>query len=192
QPLRGWLQRGVNRLMYGQRDEPYAVVARLGRRLESTLAPEAVLVAIVETVAQALKLPYAAILLKQGERFTPAAVYGSPVEGPRPLPLAYQAEPVGQLVLGPRQRGETFTPADRHLLEDLARQVGLAAHAVRLTDDLQRSRERLVTAREEERRRLRRDLHDGLGPALGSLTLQLDTPRILFKSHPSPPHAFLV
>ena len=67
QPLRGWLQRGVNRLMYGQRDEPYTVVARLGRRLESTLAPEAVLPAIVETVAQALKLPYAAITLRQGD-----------------------------------------------------------------------------------------------------------------------------
>jgi signal transduction histidine kinase len=174
QPLRGWLQRSVNRLMYGQRDEPYAVVARLGRRLESTLAPEAVLSAIVETVAQALKLPYAAITLKQGEDFTTAAVYGSLVEGPLTLPLTYQAEQVGQLLLGPRQRGEAFTPPDRRLLEDLARQVGIAAQAVRLTSDLQRSREQLVTSREEERRRLRRDLHDGLGSTLTSLLFKLD------------------
>jgi signal transduction histidine kinase len=192
QPVRIWLQRGVNRLLYGQRDEPYAVVARLGRRLENTLAPDAVLSAIVETVAQALNLPYAAILLKQDEAFTTAAVYGGPVEGPLTLPLSYQAEAVGQLVLGPRQRGEAFTPADRRLLEDLARQVGMAAHAVRLTSDLQRSRERLVTAREEERRRLRRDLHDGLGPALGSLTLQLDTARTLFKRDPAAADALLV
>lgn len=179
QPLRGWLQRGVNRLMYGQRDEPYMVLARLSRRLESTLAPEAVLSAIVETVAQALKLPYAAVTFKQGEEFKTAAAYGLSVEGTVTLPLSYQSEQIGQLVLGPRQRGEVFTQADRRLLDDLARQIGVAAHAVRLTSDLQRSRERLVTAREEERRRLRRDLHDGLGPTLGGLTLQVGAIRNL-------------
>jgi signal transduction histidine kinase len=174
QPLRGWLQRGVNRLTYGQRDEPYLVVAQLGRRLESTLAPEAMLPAITETVAQALKLPYAAIALKRDGELHTEAVYGTPMEAALTLSLVYQAETIGQLTLGPRQRGETFTPADRRLLEDLARQIGVAAHAVQLTDDLQRSRERLVTAREEERRRLRRDLHDGLGSALTSLMLKLD------------------
>ena len=93
--------------------------------------------------------------------------------------MLYQSEQVGELLLAPRARGESFTPADRRLLDDLARQVGIAAHAVRLTADLQQSRERLVTAREEERRRLRRDLHDGLGPALASITLKLDATRNL-------------
>jgi signal transduction histidine kinase len=174
QPLRSWLQRGVNRLTYGQRDEPYVVVAQLGRRLESIPAPEAMLPAIIETVAVALKLPYAAIALKRGDELHTEAVYGTPVEAVLTLPLVYQAETIGQLTLGPRQRGETFTTADRRLLEDLARQIGVAAHAVQLTADLQRSRERLVTTREEERRRLRRDLHDGLGSALTSLMLKLD------------------
>jgi signal transduction histidine kinase len=174
QPLRSWLQRGVNRLTYGQRDEPYAVVAQLGRRLESTLASDAVLPAVVETVARALKLPYAAIALRQGDEFQTATVYGTRIEATLTLPLIYQAETIGQLTLGPRQRGESFTSADRRLLEDLARQIGVAAHAVQLTADLQRSRERLVTTREEERRRLRRDLHDGLGSALTSLMFKLD------------------
>ena len=62
QPLRARLQRGVNRLMYGERDDPYAVLSRLGQRLKTTLAPTAVLPSIAEAVAQTLKLPYVAIL----------------------------------------------------------------------------------------------------------------------------------
>ncbi len=200
QPLRLSLQRGVNRLMYGERDTPGKVISRLGQRLETTLAPDAVLPTIVETVAQALKLPYTAITLKQDGEFVPAASYGqAPEEDLVHLPLVYQNEQMGELLLAPRAPGETFAPADRALLSDLARQAGIAAHAVRLTTDLQRlagelqhSRTQLVTAREEERRRLRRDLHDGLGPALGSLTLQLDTARNLFKSDPPAADALLV
>ena len=178
QPLRSRLQRSVNRLMYGERDDPYAVVSRLGRRLEATLAPDRVLPTLVETIAQALKLPYVAILLKEGEGFRTAAAYGSPRGEPETLPLVYQREEIGRLVIAPRAPGEQFSAADRTLLEDLARQAEVVVHAVRLTADLQRSRERLVTAREEERRRLRRDLHDGLGPTLGALTLGLDTTRL--------------
>jgi signal transduction histidine kinase len=181
QPLRELLQRGVNRLLYGQRDEPYRVVSRLGQRLEATLAPEAVLPTIVETVAQALKLPYASIALQQDGSLAIAASYGKAVDELLHLPLSYQSELIGELVLAPRGPGESFTPADRVLLSDLARQAGVAAHAVRLTTDLQRlagelqqSRTELVTTREEERRRLRRDLHDGLGSALTSVTFQLD------------------
>src|SRR5438874_1902456 len=63
QPVHERLQRAVNRLMYGERDDPYAVISRLGRRMEDTLTPDAVLLILVETVAQALKLPYVAIAL---------------------------------------------------------------------------------------------------------------------------------
>ncbi len=184
QPLRSRLQRGVNRLMYGERDDPYAVISRLGRRLEATLAPESVLPTIAETIAQALKLPYAAILLKEGEGFRSAAAYGSPTGEPEALPLIYHREEIGRLVIAPRAAGEEFSAADRRLLEDLARQAEVAVHAVRLTSDLQRSRERLVTTREEERRRLRRDLHDGIGSTLTGLALQLNAVRKLVRSKP--------
>jgi signal transduction histidine kinase len=184
QPLRSRLQRSVNRLMYGERDDPYAVLSRLGRRLEATLAPESVLPTIAETIAQALKLPYAAILLKEGEGFRTAAAYGSPTGEPEVLPLMYQREEIGRLVLSPRAPGEEFSSADRSLLGDLARQAEVAVHAVRLTADLQRSRERLVATREEERRRLRRDLHDGVGPTLTGLALQLNAARKLVRRKP--------
>jgi signal transduction histidine kinase len=181
QPLRARLQRLVNRLMFGERDDPYAVLSRLGRRLEATLALETILPMIVETVAQALKLPYAALALKQGEAFSITASYGLPQDRPLILPLVYHTETIGQLLLGPRAPGDAFTAADRRLLEDIARQAGVAVHAVRLTADLQHSRERLVTTREEERRRLRRDLHDGLGSTLAALHLQAGAIRTLMQ-----------
>src|SRR5207248_5078969 len=109
--------------------------------------------------------------------FAIAASYGSSPDAPLRLPLVYQTEMVGELLLVPRVPGEPFTGADNRLLYDLARQAGVAVYAVRLTADLQRSRERLVTAREEDRRRLRRDLHDSLGPALASIVLKLDATR---------------
>src|SRR5439155_16108752 len=119
------------------------------------------------------------------------AAWGTPVADPLRLPLVYQRETVGELVLAPRAPGEAFSAADRRLLEDLARQAGVAARAVRLTTDLRRSRERLVTAREEERRRLRRDLHDGLGPALAGLTIELDAARNLLTRDPAAAGALL-
>jgi signal transduction histidine kinase len=181
QPLRERLQRGVNRLLYGHRDEPYTVLTRLGRRLEETLATAAVLPMIVESVARALKLPYTAIAVERAAGKELAAVYGDSPGQILRLPLIYQAETVGHLLLGHRAPDEPFTSADRRLLDDLARQVGVAVHATRLTADLQRSRERLVTAREEERRRLRRDLHDGLGPTLAAQTLKVGSARALYQ-----------
>jgi signal transduction histidine kinase len=185
QPLRDRLQRGVNRLMYGERDDPYAVVSRLGERLEETLAPEAVLPTVVESVSEALKLPYAAIALRTNGASEVAASVGKEVENPLRLPLTYQGKPVGELLLGPRAPGDQFSAADRHLLEGLARQAGVAAYAVRLTTDLQRSRERLVAAREEERRRLRRNLHDGLGAQLAALNVQAGSLRRIIPRDPA-------
>ena len=181
QPLRERLQRGVNRLMYGERDDPYAVLGRLSEQLEVVAASQSVLPTIVETVADAFKLPYVAIALKEGDHFPIAAEYvRSSAFAPQHngsmviLPLVYQLETIGQMILAPRASGEAFSQTDHRLLETIARQAGVAAYNVRLTQDLQRSRERLVTTREEERRRLRRDLHDGLGPVLAAMSFKLD------------------
>jgi signal transduction histidine kinase len=186
QPLRSRLQRSVNRLMYGERDDPYAVISRLGRRLEATLAPDAVLSTIVKTIREALKLPYTAIALpRNGEGFEVVATSGEQSPADRlVLPLSYGGESVGELLLAPRAPGEGFSAADRRLLDDLAHQAGVAVHGVRVMADLQRSRERLVLAREEERRRLRRDLHDELAPTLAALGLSAATVGELIPTDP--------
>lgn len=173
QPLRGLLQRGVNRLTYGQRDEPYAVVTELGRRLATSVEHQP-LASAVQILAAALKLGYVAIAVHSGEDTVVAAECGKPAADPLALPLEYQSAEVGRLLAGGR-RGGSLTPRDTELLRTLARQIGPAVHAATLADDLQRSRMRLVTTREEERRRLRRDLHDGLGPALAGLALKAGT-----------------
>jgi signal transduction histidine kinase len=179
QPLREQLQLGVDRLMYGERNDPYAVLSRLGQRLETTLTPQAILPNVIETLAQTLKLSYAAIELRSGDAFEVAAATGRLIDEPLRLPVIYQGELIGRLVLGPRARGERFSLADERLLADVARQAGIAAYAVQLTTELQRSKERLIAARQEERRRLRRDLHEGVNPILSGVVLQLGAIRSL-------------
>jgi signal transduction histidine kinase len=187
QPLRERIQSAVDRLVYGERRDPYRVISALGQRLEAAIEPEAVLPAIVETVVQALKLPYVAIRLHQVDESTPPIASGSPPESGATLavlPLIYQGDEVWQLLAAPRPGEASLSPADLRLLGDLARQAGIAVHAAQATLALRQARERLVSAREEERRRLRRDLHDGLGPRLASQTLTLDVIARLVHTHP--------
>jgi signal transduction histidine kinase len=182
QPLRSGMQSFVNRMMYGDRDDPTSVLAKLGDQLEKTGTPDATLQAIVQTIAQALKLPYVAIEWDgSGEAVTS---YGIPRDPIASFPLSYQGESIGWLHVGSRARGETLSTKDRQLLENIARQASSVVHNAQLTSDLLRAREHLVASREEERRRIRRDLHDGLGPELASLSLKLDAARNLMSNDP--------
>ena len=185
EPLRRRLQRAVNRFMYGDRDDPATVLTQLSQRFESVFAPDSVLQTITETLAQTLRLPYAAIsIYSMNDVARLVSRFGEAPSEVIHLPLTYQTERVGELILAPRAPGESFSPADMNLLNIIAGQAGIAVHNLRLTDDLQRSRENLVTAQEEERRRLRRDLHDGIGPTLASLSQRLDTAADLVKIDP--------
>lgn len=168
----------VDELFYGHRSDPYRALSDLSQRLDAVAAPGAVLQTVVTAVAESLRLPYVAIerpadgsvLAQHGDRQPNDTELGR-------WPLMSQGTPVGTLVAAPRRGEQTLDSRDRAVLADLARQAGAAVHAEALTADLVASRQRIVEAREEERRRLRRDLHDGLGPLLTSVGLNLDAVR---------------
>ena len=172
-PLRGAAQGAVNRMMYGQRDDPAGVLDRLGAHLRTVMLPADVAPAVVETVVQSLRVPYAAIDTVDGAGgFRLAAEQGTAVGEVHAVPLVHHGETVGRLRVSARGRDDPLEPVDLALLDSLAQQVGTAVQAVRLHEDLARSRAEVVALREDERRRLRRDLHDGLGPALAAIRLK--------------------
>jgi signal transduction histidine kinase len=177
-PLREAIQRGVNRVTYGAWDEPQALLRSMHARLEQALTPELALADVLATARDSLRLDSVAVTGTDG---TVLAAAGEPAREPeRRIPLVQAGSVVGELqVTGGRRRTK-----DDGTLAELAGALAPAVHAARLHTDLVRSRERLVVAREEERRRLRRDLHDGLGPALAGLTLKLDTARNLLGDAP--------
>jgi signal transduction histidine kinase len=169
-PLRSGLQRLVDRGMYGDRGDPYAATSQLTARLQAAAAPGAALTAVAEAIASSLRLPYVAVEAADGRRAASGEPRGGPLET---LPLVHHGRPVGRLVVEGRDR-RPVAPRDLRLLTELARTAGAAVSAAALADALSASREGLVHAREEERRRLRRDLHDGLGPTLAGIGLGLD------------------
>ena len=178
--LRSGLERIVDRFVYRRRRYDYRVLSSLGRILRTTLGTDVLLPTVVDSVATGLRLPYVAVTVGQGDDPTVASASSGHAGDPDELlvlPLVHQGEPVGRLAVAPRGPREPFDASDRRLLADVAGQVAVVAFALCLTADLQRSRERLVSAREEERSRLRRDLHDGLQPALSGVLLGLDAAR---------------
>ncbi|MFI5693944.1 histidine kinase [Kribbella sp. NPDC051586] len=162
-PVLPRLQQLVDRALYGDRHDPARVASRVGEQLSAGLP------GVVAAIRSALRLPYAALTV-DGQVI---AVDGTPGDVV-PLELSYGGEVVGSLDIGVRSGESGLSSADRSVLGLVAVPLAVAVHATRLSAELQSSREKLISAREEERRRLRRDLHDGLGPTLTGIAFSAD------------------
>ena len=184
-PLRQRLSRWVRRLVLGERATPYDAVAGLASTLETTDEGPEQLAAVARAVADAFGVGFVSVEVDRsgGERLV--ATYGERPADTRTLPISYRDTEVGRLVLPTRGLRSRLSRRDEEVLGDLVRQAATAARTTRLAEELQESRERLVTAREEERRRIRRDLHDGLGPALSGVVFQLESARLLVDRDPA-------
>lgn len=177
QPLREAVQRGVNRLTYGAAEEPYTVVRSLGERLATASTPGGSLPGAIDALTATLRMRYLAVVC--GGRVL--AESGQDPGEATEVPLVHDGVEVGVLRAAP---GTARRARDTRLLADLAHHVAPAAHAALLAAELRKSKERLVLAREEERRWLRRDLHDGVGPVLAAASLKVDTARNVLADDP--------
>jgi signal transduction histidine kinase len=167
-PLRERLQRAVDRFVYGERRDPLRAITRLGHSVAAAGEPD-LLTAVVTSVTDAVHAPGAVVLAPDGRVL---GTTGVPAQG-EDLPLAVSGQVVGTLRVAARSSGEGYSAGDRRLLAALAPQVAVVVRALDLAEALESERDRVLAATRTERNRLRRDLHDGLGPSLSGVGLSL-------------------
>lgn len=212
QPARRALERFADRLVFGTKLSGYDLIRRFGSTLEAAVALEDLIPTVEATVRAGMgarwvrvALPVEAVeAVEADDRRCPATIGDTtgdepPDEPPEVvIPITYRREATGTLECGPKREG-TYSDADRLLLETLARQTALAIRTVRLTADLQarlrdldrqahelvRSRTRLVQAQEAERRRIERDIHDGIQQQMVALMAKVELARARLQSDPA-------
>ncbi|GAA4708482.1 sensor histidine kinase [Phytohabitans rumicis] len=181
-PVRVWLQRRVDRAVYGARRDPVRAMVEVGARLGGEG-----LDGVLEALCDVMRFPSAAIVAHGAQ----LASHGEAPAVLRAIPLRRGEERIGELVVGLRSGESTLDTDDERVLALLAAPIAVAVHATRLAQDLSRSRELVISGREEERRRIRRDLHDGLGPVLTGVVLNAEAALRLVRSAPDRSEALL-
>ncbi|MBE3014860.1 sensor histidine kinase [Microbispora sp. NEAU-D428] len=185
QPLRRMLQRAVDRLLYGPVGDPRVLAERLVREVRRG-DPAQALAPVIGVLREGLAVQGIAVEVTGGEpgHQVVSTVSGQVGDSPREVPLVWHGERVGRLLVGPPAPRRFPAAHDERVLDTLVPYAADVAHAVRMAADLQRSRERILAAREEERRRLRRDLHDGLGQTLSEMAMTVNMARVSLKTSP--------
>jgi signal transduction histidine kinase len=216
QPVRERVQHFANRLVYGKRATPYEVLAQFATKVADTYATEDVLPNMARTVAEGTGAAHAEVWLRAGEELRPAGSWPDtttkdislplvtggelpPFEGvDRAIAIRHQGELLGAMTVT-KPAGAALTPAEDGLVNDLAAQAGLVLRNVGLTaellqrlQELNASRQRLVAAQDETRRRLERDLHDGAQRQLIALKARLADARVATRRDPSATKQILV
>ena len=208
QPVRERLQKIANRLVYGKRATPYEVLSEFSERVAESYAANDVLPRMARVLAEGTGAAQAEVWLRSGAVLRQAALWpeGSEPAEPsrmvgdalpqmvgadRAVEVRHQGELLGALTVSKR-KGESLTPVEEKLLTDLAGQAGLVLKNVGLTaellarlEDLRASRQRLVAAQDEERRRLERNLHDGSQQNLVALKVKLGLAEIFVEKDPA-------
>jgi signal transduction histidine kinase len=188
-PVRQRARRLANRVVYGKRATPYEVLSEFSERMAGTYLAEDVLPRMARLLGEGTGAAETGVWLRVGGELRREASWpedGSPhpsvpvgadqtpdIPGAdRTFPVTHEAEVLGALSLR-MPRGEAFSPASEGLVRNLASQAGLVLRNVRLIEELRASRQRLVSAQDEERRRLERDIHDGAQQQLVALAVKL-------------------
>ena len=188
QPARQWAGRLANRVVYGRRATPYQVLSQFAQRIGGTYAAGDVLPQMAQIVAAGTGATTVVIWLRVGDELHPeASSDGNPREGPLPVdgqvlpplpdsqisvPVVHQGELLGAIAIT-MPKDEPLRPAGQQLVTDVASQAGLALANAGLIEDLRASRQRLVTAQDQARRRLERNIHDGAQQDLVALAIKL-------------------
>ena len=197
QPVRQWAGRLANRVVYGRRATPYQVLSDFARRIGGAYADEDVLPQMAHIVADGTGAERVIVWLRVDDELRPVASsdgspHGAPpVEAPPvealpadgrvmpsvpgadlSVPVVHQAELLGAISVK-MPRDEPLRPAGEQLVTDVASQAGLVLSNVGLIEDLRASRQRLVAAQDETRRRLERNIHDGAQQDLVALAIKL-------------------
>jgi signal transduction histidine kinase len=198
-PVTRFARRIADRVVYGRRATPYEVLTEFSERVGESYATEDVLGRMAQILGQATGAGSARVWLRLGAALRPVASWPTDAE-PAAVPVLNEALPTieGETVVEVRDRGELLgalsvamppsdpmNPSKERLVRDLASQAGLVLRNVRLVEELRASQRRLVTAQDQERRRLERNIHDGAQQQLVALSVKTRLARDLTARDPA-------